>query len=172
MTRHVLLDAGVIGQLCLSRTMPGIAECFEWFSRLEASDTVIVVPEIAHFEVRRELVRLDARVKLGRLQKLLDSVLVTPVTSEAWLQAAEFWAIVRRAGKPTADPHALDGDAILAGVAATIGGPDDRVTIATTNVRHLSWFPGLTPVDGRRSLDPLGRPCRLNPNIQPSSASA
>jgi len=37
----------------------------------------------------------------------------------------------------------LDADAILAGVAATMADPTDRVVIATTNVRHLGWFPGI-----------------------------
>lgn len=34
-------------------------------------------------------------------------------------------------------------DAILAGVAATIGSPGNPVVIATTNVGHLSRFPGI-----------------------------
>ena len=42
-----------------------------------------------------------------------------------------------------AGPDALDADAILAGVAATIGAPGDEVVIATTNVRHLSRFAGV-----------------------------
>jgi predicted nucleic acid-binding protein len=93
--------------------------------------------------VRRELIRIKATAKLVRLEDLLITAKPFPVTSRAWLKAAEFWAIVRSAGKPTADPHALDGDAILAGVAATIGIPSDRVTIATTNVGHLARFPGI-----------------------------
>ena len=74
------------------------------------------------------------------------------VNSGAWLRAAEFWALVRRAGRPTADPHAdLDGDAILAAVAATIVGDGDAATIATTNVSHLARFPGgSTPGSGEQ----------------------
>ena len=108
---------------------------------------VIVIPAITLYEVRRELLRVHAKVKLIRLEKLCSSTRSAEVTPDAWLKAAEFWSIVRSAGKPTADPHALDGDAILAGVAATIGAPGDVVTIATSNVGHLSRFPG---VDARR----------------------
>ena len=52
--------------------------------------------------------------------------------------AAEFWALVRNAGVPTAHPHALDADCILAAQVMLLGGPDDVVTVATTNARHLS----------------------------------
>ncbi len=105
------------------------------------------MPDLTIYEIRRELLRVGATTKLVRLKNLEARLGPTPVTPEAWKKAAEFWAIVRAAGKPTADPHSLDGDAILAGVAATIGAPGDSVTIATTNVGHLSRFPG---IDARR----------------------
>ena len=38
---------------------------------------------------------------------------------------------------------ALDADAILAGQAALAGQPGDTVTVATTNLAHLSRFPGI-----------------------------
>jgi len=51
------------------------------------------------------------------------------------LRAAELWAEVRRRGRPTADPQALDGDVILAAQTLSIGG-----RVATENVGHLSLF--------------------------------
>src|SRR5208282_5612603 len=60
-----------------------------------------------------------------------------------WLKAAEFWAFLRQSGIPTASPDALDADVILAGQAALAGQPGDTVTIATTNLAHLSRFPGI-----------------------------
>jgi len=65
------------------------------------------------------------------------------VSPAAWDRAADFWAIVRNAGIPTSGPDDLDADAILGGMAATVGGPGDVVTIPTTNVRHLSRFPSI-----------------------------
>jgi hypothetical protein len=59
------------------------------------------------------------------------------------------WAVVRKAGLPTAHPHALDGDAILAGIAATIGSPGDSATIATDNIGHLARFPGIEALHWR-----------------------
>jgi hypothetical protein len=46
-------------------------------------------------------------------------------------------------GHPTASPDALVADAIPAGQAALAGQPGDAVAIATTNLAHLSRFPGI-----------------------------
>ena len=53
---------------------------------------------------------------------------------------AEFWAAAREQGRPNAADHALDGDMILAGQAATLDAGADDLVIATTNVKHLSQF--------------------------------
>ena len=143
MTRYVPLDSGVIGLLCVSPSSTKAASCNAWLNGLDAAGVVVVMPDVTIYETRRELIRLGATTQLARLDQLRRALRPTPVTPEAWLKAAEFWAIVRKAGKPTADPHSLDGDAILAGVAATIGAPGDPVTIATTNVGHLARFPGI-----------------------------
>jgi hypothetical protein len=54
------------------------------------------------------------------------------------LLAAELWAQLRRAGKPTADDTALDGDVILAAQTLLFASGGAEVVIATTNVKHLS----------------------------------
>jgi hypothetical protein len=56
------------------------------------------------------------------------------------LKAADLWAAVRIQGKPTADRHALDGDAILAAQALTYDAANRSIVIATDNVVHLSRF--------------------------------
>ena len=147
MNRYVPLDTGILGLLCSSPMFQEVADCLAWLARLEAIGTLVVIPDVTHYEARREMIRVGATAKLKRLDKLLMTLGPARVTPDAWLKAAEFWALVRSAGLPTADPHALDGDAILAGVAATIGAPGDVVTIATSNVGHLARFPG---VDARR----------------------
>jgi predicted nucleic acid-binding protein len=143
MTSIVPLDASVIGLLCSHPTLPQVAGCLAWVARLKNAGTIVVLPDITLYEVRRELIRVGAHVKLARLSRLGISLKSAPVTPDAWLKAADFWAIVRATGKPTADPNALDGDAILAGVAATIGAPGDQVIIATSNVGHMARFPGI-----------------------------
>lgn len=147
MIDDVPLDAGVVGLLCSSPGYPNVMACEAWRAGLKSKGTTLVVADLTQYEVRRELLRVKAKAKLRRLDALLAGVTVAEVSSDAWIKAAEFWAIVRQAGRPTAAPNALDGDAILAGVAATLGRPGDQVIIATTNVRHLSWFPG---IDARR----------------------
>jgi predicted nucleic acid-binding protein len=82
--------------------------------------------------------------RLDRLESVLD---YNPVTTPAMRRAAELWAAVRNAGVPTAHPHALDADCVLAAQALLLGDPGDVVTIATTNARHITRFPG---VDARQ----------------------
>ena len=51
--------------------------------------------------------------------------------------------LAQTGGHPDGVADALDADAILAGQAAFAGQPGDTVTIATTNLAHLSRFPGI-----------------------------
>jgi predicted nucleic acid-binding protein len=110
---------------------------------LELTGVLLAIPEIADYEVRRELLRAGIVTGIRRLDDLKGKLGYVPITTGAVLRAAELWAGVRRAGIPTASPDALDADCLVAGQAITLGGPGDSVTIATTNVVHLSRFPGV-----------------------------
>jgi predicted nucleic acid-binding protein len=110
---------------------------------LEATGAEFLIPAITDYEVRRELIRLRAVAKLLNLDDLRNQYTILEISSAALDRAAEFWALVRRLGRPTAGPDDLDADAILAGMAATAGQPGDQVTIATTNLRHFAHFPGV-----------------------------
>ena len=98
----------------------------------------VLIPEIADYEVRRELLRANKARGLARLDALAGLLEYLPLTTAAMRQAAVFWAQARQQGRPTADDKALDGDVILAAQAMTLGAAD--VVIATTNVGHLSRF--------------------------------
>ena len=143
MATIVLLDAGLVGLACVDPVKPATMAFEAWLKGVIGSAVVVRIADVTRYEVRRELGRLGATTKLRRLEQFCTRIPTVPVTPEAWDRAGDFWATVRRQGRPTASPEALDADAILAGVAATIGGPGDRVVIATTNVRHLAWFPGV-----------------------------
>ncbi len=98
----------------------------------------VIIPEIADYEVRRELLRAKKMKGLAQLDALADLLEYLPITTAAMRQAAQFWATARQTGQPTAGDKTIDSDMILASQAHTLGITD--VVIATTNVGHLSRF--------------------------------
>lgn len=99
---------------------------------------MVLVPEIADYEVRRELIRARRDAGLVRLDAFIEQVEFLPIETAAMRRAAAFWAKARQQGRPTAADPALDGDVILAAQAATLDRAD--VIIATTNPGHLSRY--------------------------------
>lgn len=139
MVSHVvLLDTGPLGLVTNPRRSPPSVACAQWLQAIVAQGLRVIVPEIADYEVRRELLRARKERGLARLDALASRLEYLPLTTAAMRQAAVFWAQARQQGQPTADEKALDGDVILAAQAMTIGVAD--VVIATTNVGHLSRF--------------------------------
>ena len=136
----VFLDAGPLGLLTNARGRPQGDRCRQWAKDLAAAGAKVIVPEIADYEVRRELLRVGATAGLRRLDQVKITLDYLPLDTAAMLLAAEHWAETRRAGRPTASPDALDGDCILAAQATLAAGPGDLVIVATTNVAHLGRF--------------------------------
>ncbi len=135
MTDVVLLDAGPLGMVSHPRASVDVVE---WLARLVASDVHVMIPEVADYEVRRELLRVGRSRSVERLDQLRVSLGFVPITSEAMLRAAAFWADARRRGKPTAGDQSLDADVILAGQAATLG--RGQVVVASSNPGHIARF--------------------------------
>ena len=98
----------------------------------------VLVPEIADYEVRRELIRAYRAAGLARLDAFIEQVEFLPIETAAMRRAAAFWAEARREGRPTAPDPALDADVILAAQAATLNRTE--VIVATTNPKHLSRY--------------------------------
>lgn len=141
MSRIVLLDSGPLGMVTTPKATPPIyQECKLWFNSLEPKGYIVVLPEIADYEVRRELLRAGKVAGIRRLDQLKAAITYRPITTEVMLKAAELWAEARKRGRPTADPKALDGDVILAAQATLLAEEGNEVIIATTNVGHLSQF--------------------------------
>jgi predicted nucleic acid-binding protein len=143
MVRFILFDSGPLGLAVCRTGTKGLAEFGTRLAELEMAGVSILIPAVIDYEVRRELVRIGATAKLRKLERLRERFRILPVSGAAWLRAAEFWALLRRMGLPTGSDAALDADAVLAGCAATVGRPGDEVVIASSNVRHLSRFPGI-----------------------------
>lgn len=140
MSRIILLDSGPLGLITNPSASEENRECNAWIqTRLREGDRVMV-PAISDYEIRRELLRAEKTKGLARLDGLKSVVGFIPLTSEALLQAAEFWAAARRSGKPTAADSALDGDVILCAQAAELTRLGHETVIATTNVKHLEAF--------------------------------
>jgi predicted nucleic acid-binding protein len=138
MSRLIVLDSGPLGLLSNPRRTPVVVACDRWLRSLLDSGARVAVPEIVDYEIRRELLRARKTNGLRRLDRLIAALVYLPITTAAMRRAAELWAQVRQQGQPTADPHALDVDVILAAQAQLATGPDDLLTVATTNVGHLS----------------------------------
>ena len=134
----VLLDTGPLGFVTNPRGSEKTAECGRWLQQVVADGATVIVPEIADYELRRELLRADKTEGIARLDKLIAQIGYLEITTRAMRQAAEYWAIARQQHQPTAADPALDADVILAAQAATLNRTD--VVIATTNVKHLSRF--------------------------------
>lgn len=140
MSTVVLFDASPLGLLSFPRGSPIARQCDQWLQSLLLNGAFVIIPEIADYEVRRELLRINKWTGIGRLDHLKSMLRYEPLTTETMLLAARYWADARRQGKPTADDTALDGDMILAAQATLLRDRADDVIIATTNVRHLSLF--------------------------------
>ncbi len=137
MPKVVILDTGPLGMITHPRENRDITE---WLKRMLDLGSIVLVPEIADYEVRRELIRTQKHTSIERLDELKAAIGYLPITTEAMLLAAEFWAEARNRGIPTADKNALDADVILAAQARSYGTDDRDPIIATTNVGHLSRY--------------------------------
>jgi predicted nucleic acid-binding protein len=133
-----LLDTGPLGKITNPKVTPSNTACVRWYQSLTAVGARIIVPEIADYEIRRELLRANKTPGIARLDGLIQTVEYLPITTAAMRQAAAFWAQARQQGQPTAGDNTIDCDMILAAQAATLGAPD--FVIATTNPKHLSRF--------------------------------
>lgn len=152
MSLIVLIDSGPLGLATNPNATPDSLACKEWISNLPLAGHLPLVPAIIDYELRRELQLMNRQRALQTLDRL-KQLGYLPLTEAALLKAADFWAMARRSGMPTADRLALDADVILSGQAATLDPAalemtDATVTVATENLGHLSRF-----VDARRWQD-------------------
>jgi predicted nucleic acid-binding protein len=108
-----------------------------WVQDLLPAGRRVILPEIADYEVRRELIRRNSPVALSNLNQLGLQLEYLPLTTAAMRRAAELWAQGRSSGQPTAPDAALDADVILAGQAHSL---NTAVVVATGNPAHLGRF--------------------------------
>ena len=138
MSRTILLDSGPLGLITNPKASSKATECGAWLARTVTDGAIVMVPEIADFEVRRELIRTQRTAGIGRLDAFIEWVGLLPLTTAAMRRAAVFWAEAQQQGRPTATDSTLDHDVVLAAQAVTLGHAE--VIVATTNPKHLSRF--------------------------------
>jgi predicted nucleic acid-binding protein len=100
---RLLLDTGVLGQICHPRKH---ADVRAWFRRAVVEHELLI-SEFADYELRRELLRIDSRRSLNRLDELTRELQYIPVTTATWRAAARLWAdsvesVVQQATGPMA----------------------------------------------------------------------
>src|SRR5262249_50083390 len=146
MSMVIVLDTGPMGMITNPNASGANRECYQWMEALVLQGARVWVPEIADYEVRRELLRANKARGLARLDLLKNSLGYLPLTTPIMLKAAELWAQARRSGVPTADPKALDCDVILAaqalpvqGVGATEKVGDLSGVVGDSNWQRVDW---------------------------------
>jgi hypothetical protein len=144
----IVLDAGPLGLLTNPNNSPQPQACRAWLASLRTAGRRVIVPEIADYEVRRELLRIQSYSALANLDAYGVHLEYLPLTTAAMRRAAELWALARGLGQPTAGSQALDGDVILTAQALDLNVP---VLVATGNLAHLMRF---VPADLWSSIPP------------------
>jgi len=141
MTYAVVLDTNTLGVLINPRAKHAAA-CIAWFEAMIHNGHHFYVPEIADYELRRELIRIGSK-SLDYLDRLpeMREIDYMPLTTEAMRLGAQLWARARQEGRPTAGAEALDGDVLISAQALILQRTEERqVVVATDNVRHISRF--------------------------------
>jgi predicted nucleic acid-binding protein len=132
----IVLDASPLSLLCYpDLRVPVVDEINLWLEGHDLAGRIVYVPEIADYEVRRELIRAGKVRSIRKLDALISRAAYLPLNTTTMRRAAELWAQSRNLGTPTAPPEALDADVILAAQAEQVGG-----IVATDNVAHLARF--------------------------------
>jgi hypothetical protein len=67
---HVALDSNTLGLLVHPNAGGQPGACRTWAREIERAGSQLIVPEIADYELRRELVRMDSRGSIARLDRL------------------------------------------------------------------------------------------------------
>ncbi|MDQ2687610.1 MAG: hypothetical protein M3Y28_07070 [Armatimonadota bacterium] len=159
MSKVIFMDAGPLGIITNPKYPPAplTIAVVQWGLRLSQAGHRLVVPAIADFEVRRELLRagkLDSVTALD-LWSAAQPDRYLPLTDDALRLAAQLWAQARNAGSLPADPKELNGDVLIAAQVLDYqkcyGFAMSDMVVATVNVGHLSLF---VPADVWSNIHP------------------
>ena len=111
--KNIILDSGVLSSLARHPRTPDLLAVRQRYRDCEKAGQRFMVPEIADYEVRRELIRTKKVNSPQRLSSFISGIEI-PITSRALKYAAELWANARNQRFATASNETLDADVILA----------------------------------------------------------
>jgi len=136
---NLVLDSNVLSKLCHPRAYPEVCQWFDQFVGQQVGNRVFI-PELADYELRRELIRLlikqnQGQSSLDRLDQLGRDFDFLRVTTSHFRAGARMWAEARSAGLVTASSKSLDIDVLLAAQALDVQG-----IVVTSNLRHFGFY--------------------------------
>ncbi len=95
----VLLDAGPLGLAANPGGNLMSRQCKQWLTELVLGGVRVMIPEIADYEMRRELLRRGGARSMSALDRLeAASAGYVAITTQVMRQAAMLWAQAQRAG--------------------------------------------------------------------------
>jgi predicted nucleic acid-binding protein len=142
----VFLDSGILGLISSPNDRAEVTACQNWVFGLLAKGVYIVSSDICDYEIRRSLLLLETQqltaISLDRLERWREIIDFLPLTTQVMQVAAKVWAEARRSGLPTAELKNIDADMIIVTQWSLLSDeyPGRRITISTTNVKHLLPF--------------------------------
>lgn len=138
----VVLDSTPLGLLTQREGVTEADVCRAWYVSLLTSGCLFFVPEIADYEMRREMRRKRNDGAVRRLDAFSSAApeRYLPLTTSAVRLAADMWAQARQTGHVTAPPEALDADVLIAAQARLLVPADfglADMVVATENAKHF-----------------------------------
>ncbi len=142
MTKTIYIDTGVLGLITHPNASLEVKQVREWVLTMETAGHRLVVPAVADYELRRELIRSPQKKGLMRLDEFIAAKpnRFLSITDDALKSGAELWAEARNKGKPSAEDPALDGDVLLCAQIRLLETACSAYVVATTNLKHLGLY--------------------------------
>lgn len=131
----ILLDTDILSEVLKQRDRTVVTHAAAYLQQQGR----FTFSAFSRFEVRRGYLSKQATLQLARFDAFCGHCDILPVTDTILDRAAGIWAHARQNG------HACgDADVVIAATALEHG-----LSLATGNLRHFAWVPGLVLVDWR-----------------------
>ncbi len=121
-----LLDTNILSAIIRKET-----RVEKYFREAIANDTGLLLSLVVFYEIKRGLLKRDAKKQLSAFEHLANQLAWCDVVPADWEQAARWWAERLRAGKPIED-----ADLLIAAQAKRL-----RATLITDNEKDFAGLP-------------------------------